>query len=108
MPHLEDKDADGNEIFLSETDAVLHYFAEKAGRKDMIATTAQEIMTASIIRDIYKTIGDGAYYLPSQEDYKKKAEAAIQKMEPYQIKGLAARLEGKKWLYGDNLKVQDF
>jgi len=97
LPHITDTDSEGNKVFLSETDALLHYLAEKAKRPEMLATTAQHMMAESQIRDIFWGILRPAYSSADTEAFKEIVGKLLEGYSQFSLKGLAIQLEGKSW-----------
>jgi len=105
MPHITDTDSEGNKVFISETSACSHYLAQKAKRPQMIATTAQQVMAYSQIMDIFGSITRPSYSSVDIEAFKETLVKVLESNSQFSLKGLALQLEGKSWLFGEEIMI---
>jgi glutathione S-transferase len=112
LPYLIDTEVPAHATHpLAETDALVYYIVKKSGNTDLIEANFTDMadfaMVNGLLRDIKMGITMPAYMCPSQDGVKAALEGK-QASVGNKLTGLAKRLEGGNWLFGQKLNVLDF
>ena len=109
LPEIEFINAKGLTEYLSESEAIFVWMAEKSGRQELIPQSIAERIRyrqlEGVIKDIATQLRTPCYTEKTLESLKKTLEEKYQSLAKSKLKGLWKILEHYDWIMGDNITV---